>query len=690
MSGLNGINAFGSLTSKVTGQKISFEDLKKFDVDGNGEISSSELNSAKKELKLDSLNFKTINANGDKSITEEEFNLLEQKVAIQDAVNEKLQEVYDNPTLKKYLTDIKNELNIFMNSYISGYTDEVSAMADGFKTQLETKFNEIKENKLANDPDIILDKVLDEMHVSMSAEKDSAGNTYSATEVQVVLEGMEKVARTFVSSYTGNNLKADLQAYLTEYFSQSDAAKLKTSADNFNAQVSNFGGYYSSTDFKEIKEAAKVFLNDAVDKGVVVKLGKINVASKSAVATALAQYTEARTLLEDMQKAISSLSSEPKKTELIKKARIKLDQEEYKKLAEIAGSSYQINAGLLDYSKIPGYASNEGICQTKKEGKYGSRDDAAQWLQDHLKEQCWQQISEMLTKKGVSPEKVRTVFENAFSAAAIEAAELSVDGEHSTMFRHSKSWTHSKTLTDNFISSFNQKIASAIDEMNASYTDLDVQDMDFTVINNTQDEEGNDLGAVKDADGNIVEGLSDAYKNGTVLSVSKKGDDYFATVADQIINGLRRQLLNKAKAMCNANGVTFDAAKFNAMFNSAKVNSIVKAVTGRDGEQINIASLNTTGAVGIGAGAAAGAATAVGVAGYGIAGATIATGALSVLTGGIGLAAVGIGALIGGLFGSKPSQSNLDVRLLVDSFTEEFKNSYTQWVETEKSEAKKS
>ena len=146
MSGLNGINVFGSLTSKVTGEKISFEDLKKFDVDGNGEISSTELNTAKNELKLDSLNFKTIDSNGDKTITEEEFNLIEQKVAIQDAVNEKLQEVYDSPTLQKYLTDVKNELNIFMQSYISEYTDDVSAMADGFKTQLESKFQEIKEN----------------------------------------------------------------------------------------------------------------------------------------------------------------------------------------------------------------------------------------------------------------------------------------------------------------------------------------------------------------------------------------------------------------------------------------------------------------------------------------------------------------------------------------------------------------
>lgn len=704
MSEFSGINNFGSLISKTSGQKISYDDLKEYDKNENGTIESSELSKAIKELQLDSVSFTKIDSNGDKSLSEDEFKLWEQKLEIQDAVNEKLQTVYDNAVLSKYFSQIKNELKTFMNSFISEYKGDTSNMVTEFKTQLESQFNTIKEEKLNNDPNFILNGVLDEMQASMLTEKDSSGNILSPTEVQVVLEGMEKVANNYIKTYKGSNLKTDLKAYLEEFFSKSDKEKLTDAANNFNNKVKDFGGYLSSNDFSQIKDAVKEFLQTAIEKGVVVKLGETNVASASAITSALAQFTDARSLMDAMKTTIEGLSSEPKKTQLVNNARAKLEQEEWKKFAGIKGSQYQINAGLIDYSKIPGYAKNEEAFYVKGAGKHGAREGAAKWLQDNLKEQCWKQIVEMLEKQGVSPEKAKTVFENVFSASSVEAAEQCVDGQHSTVFRSSKSWAYAKDLTDACLQIFNGKIATAIDEMNASYEDMDIIDIDFTVIDQTQDEEGNTTGAVKDGSGEAVAGLeegetlADAYKTGKVLSVKKRGAEYYVTVAEQMVNGLRSQMLSKAKAMCSANGIKFDLGKFTAMFNSAKSIAVSLAVTGvtSEGESFGGMAASTMGS----AVAVAGGGVGITAATYGLgsiatgigAGATVSTvatvEAISALTGPVGIGIMSAVAIASAfLFGGHHSESNLDVRLLIDTFTESFKNNYSEWVKQEKSNA---
>ena len=122
-----------------------------------------------------------------------------------------------------------------------------------------------------------------------------------------------------------------------------------------------------------------------------------------------------------------------------------------------------------------------------------------------------------------------------------------------------------KDLVDTFLTKFNTNIQGAIEELNASDQDFDTIDLDMSDVG--KDENGNPI-TVPTEDGDVD--ASTLYQSGRVITVKGKGADYYMTIADQMIEKLRAQMLAKAQAMCTANGVEFDATVFNGMFNNAK------------------------------------------------------------------------------------------------------------------------
>ena len=149
---------------------------------------------------------------------------------------------------------------------------------------------------------------------------------------------------------------------------------------------------------------------------------------------------------------------------------------------------------------------------------------------------------------------------------------------------------------------------------------------------------------------------------------------------------MKSQLLKKAKAMCDANGVTFDNKVFDTMFNNAKSIAINKGVTGVNAEGASVSFGGI--AAGTGAGVAGGVAHAA---------ITVAAAKAGGLAGSFGGPAgiaigAGIGAIVGGiasLFGSgNHSSCTLDTKTLLDTLTNEFKTNYTAWVEAEAADAK--
>lgn len=670
MSGFSGINNFGSLTTQ-NGTKVDYKYLlEKYDADGNGEISKDEFNTAIKEEKLDKVELSKVNTNGDEVIDEKEMGIYEQKYKMQEAVNAMSAQItkdFSGNTKSKYIAQVTLELTNYITEFANNYQGEISGMAEAFSKELPTKYAEIKKNALANEPSSFKSQVLDEIVNNLQV-----GGTTKAEGAEAISDAaLTKVAKaleTEANKYIKANPKcseSELKAHLEAFLNQTDADKMKSAADTFKANAGAFGTYIDGDELVQLKEYAKNFLTEAVNNGVTVKLGSRNIATTNAITTALKSYTDGATLKADIETAISNLSTVSKKDMIISQVEAEEAEEVEKKFVNIKGSAYQINAGLvIDYSKIDGYYSNKEV-KIKKKGKDGAKSTAIELLDNSLKAQYKEQITKMLQEQGINFDKVETVFENVFNNSAQEAADACVDGKKSSFWHHSKSWFNTKDLVDKFTEVFNINIAKAIDEMNKSNKDFDTIDIDFTQAG--KDENGN---AIKDE--TTGADLSTLYASGKTITTKKHGADYYVSIAEKMIDRMKSQMLKKAKAMCSANGVTFDESAFQSMFNNAKSIAVNTAVTGitsgsGDGVDGNVTKIS------------AGAGFVVG----GTLGATV--GVIGAIPGAtIGALASGVA----GLFTGHHSESSLNTKTLLDTFAENFKQNYSNWVEAEANKAK--
>ena len=233
-----------------------------------------------------------------------------------------------------------------------------------------------------------------------------------------------------------------------------------------------------------------------------------------------------------------------------------------------------------------------------------------------------------------------------------------------------KAYINVKTMIDNFVTTFNKNITKAVDEMNKSSKDMDTIDIDYSQAG--KDENGN---AIKDE--TTGEDLSTLYATGKTITTRKHGADYYVSIAEKMVDRMKSQMLKKARAMCSANGVEFDEKAFQSMFDNAKLIAVNAAVTGMDSDGKSFGGVagtvgKSTGIVGGSALAAGAAVSAVPVAGWVAGGAIV------------------VGSILSSVIGSgHHSESTLNTRTLLDTFAENFKQNYSNWVETEANKAKK-
>ena len=686
MSGFSGINQFGSLTTQ-SGQRLTFKD---FDKDGDGKITQEEYDTVMNEMKLDSVELSSVDKNGDKEISEDEFAQWEQKTQMQTAVNDMAGTISKDFAGKtQYLAEVTTALKEYIEEFAASYTGDISGMAEAFKAALPAKYEEIKSNAVSNDPDTVKSNVLDEIYTDLTATKGEgrteAGESMPAATAKRIAKELEAEADKFIKGYNGENLQTDLKAHLEEYMNKSDAEKLKDAADAFNTAANSFGAMIDNgADLKQLKEYAKEFLLAALDKGVTVKLGGTTIKTEAAITTALKKFSDGDELKAAMEEVIAGLNTETLKNTLIKEEEIKAQEAADKAFTDIKGDAYKVDASLIDYSSIDGYFNNGEIYERGK-GWGGSRDKAYAKGQEvlnnsNLKSQMKAQIESMLEAKGIPFEKIETVFENIYNQSVADTlnAEGMITGRGARgLSKKGKAYINIKNMVDSFVNTFNTNIAKAIDEMNASDKDMDTIDLDYTQAG--KDENGNPI----TQDGVDISTL---YASGKTLTTKKKGEDYYVSLAEKMIDNMKSQLLKKAKAMCDANGVTFDNKVFDTMFNNAKSIAINKGVTGVNAEGASVSFGGI--AAGTGAGVAGGVAHAA---------ITVAAAKAGGLAGSFGGPAgiaigAGIGALVGGiasLFGSgNHSSCTLDTKTLLDTLTNEFKTNYTAWVEAEAAEAK--
>ena len=686
MSGFSGINQFGSLTTQ-SGQRLTFKD---FDKDGDGKITQEEYDTVMNEMKLDSVELSSVDKNGDKEISEDEFAQWEQKTQMQTAVNDMAGTISKDFAGKtQYLAEVTTALKEYIEEFAASYTGDISGMAEAFKAALPAKYEEIKSNAVSNDPDTVKSNVLDEIYTDLTAptvdSREESGESMPADTAKRIAKELEAEADKFIKGYNGENLQTDLKAHLEEYMNKSDAEKLKDAADAFNTGANSFGAMIDNgADLKQLKEYAKEFLLAALDKGVTVKLGGTTIKTEAAITTALKKFSDGDELKAAMEEVIAGLNTETLKNTLIKEEEIKAQEAADKAFTDIKGDAYKVDPSLIDYSSIDGYFNNGEIYERGK-GWGGSRDKAYAKGQEvlnnsNLKSQMKAQIESMLEAKGIPFEKIETVFENIYNQSVADTlnAEGMITGRGARgLSKKGKAYINIKNMVDSFVNTFNTNIAKAIDEMNASDKDMDTIDLDYTQAG--KDENGNPI----TQDGVDISTL---YASGKTLTTKKKGEDYYVSLAEKMIDNMKSQLLKKAKAMCDANGVTFDNKVFDTMFNNAKSIAINKGVTGVNAEGASVSFGGI--AAGTGAGVAGGVAHAA---------ITVAAAKAGGLAGSFGGPAgiaigAGIGAIVGGiasLFGSgNHSSCTLDTKTLLDTLTNEFKTNYTAWVEAEAAEAK--
>lgn len=691
MSGFSGINNFGSLTTQ-NGTKVDYKYLlEKYDADGNGEISKDEFNTAIKEEKLDKVELSKVNTNGDEVIDEKEMGIYEQKYKMQEAVNAMSAQItkdFSGNTKSKYIPQVTLELTNYITEFANNYQGEVSGMAEAFSKELPTKYTQIKKNILANEPSSFKSQVLDDIVNNLQVggtTKAEGAEAISDTALTKVAKALETEANKYIKANpkcTESELKAHLEAFLN----QTDADKMKSAADTFKANAGAFGTYIDGDELVQLKEYAKNFLTEAVNNGVTVKLGTRNIATTNAITTALKSYTDGTTLKADMETAISNLSTVSKKDMIVTQAKTEEAEAAEKKFTNIKGSAYQINAGLIDYSKIDSRYFDGGEIYQRGKGWSGSKDKAYNegynvLTSDNMKSQIKSQIETMLKEQGISFDKIENIFENVYNQTAQEV--LNSDGMITGrgargLSRKGKAKIDVKTMIDTFVTTFNTNITKAVDEMNKSSKDFDTIDIDFTQAG--KDENGN---AIKDE--TTGADLSTLYASGKTITTKKHGADYYVSIAEKMIDRMKSQMLKKAKAMCNANGVKFDESAFQSMFNNAKSIAVNTAVTGVTSSGKSFGGIVAS----TGVGAVAGATTMVGgaITGTYIAGLS----GLAVAAGPVGWIASGVAALgtALGLIGfGHHSQSSLNTKTLLDTFAENFKQNYSNWVEAEANKAK--
>lgn len=680
MSGLQ-LNTFGSLTTR-SGVKLTFQD---FDKDNNGEISQQEYNSVLKEMKLDKVSLSVVDKNKDNIISKEEFLEWDQKILMQDAVNQlssTINKDFANKT--EYMSEMKSLLKDFLSTYIENYNGNLNLMAQSFEQVLPTKYEEFKANVLKDDKDTIAANVIYDIYNNLKVDaNDENLSTAVLTRISTVLN--TESAR-FIKSYSGDSFKSDLAEHLNQYLNVSDVKRIEAEAGDFTQRAS------AITEGEEglvaLKQLAEEFLLSAIDKGINICLGKSNIKTEVAIKDVLKKYTSVEELREDLNKSIKDLSSASLFETIIAEEKQNLIDEQNRKFTDISGFEYQVNACLLDYSRIPGYADGSQIHERGK-GWNGSKNKAYEkgtelLNNDSIKSQIKSQIMTMLSTKGLTNEQIsliQNIFENVYNASVIQTlnSEGMITGRGARgLSSKGHAYINIKGCVDKFVEIFNTNIESVIDQRNSSEYDFDTVDLDFTGLNTGISTVNND---------DIVK----SYQTGIPLVTRKHGADYYIKIAGQIIDNLKQQMETKAKAMCTANGVKFDQTRFDIIFKNIKeeaTNSCVEG-TGKKGNAVRFGPATWKGAA-IGGGL-------LGTAGFAV-GTILATplfgailGGIATVVGGVvgtavGMLSSGVGAVLS-LFGVKKdrSVSTLNTRTLIDGFTQKFAQEYSAWVEEQKS-----
>ncbi len=581
---------FGRLTTQA-GQQIKFEN---FDKNSDGTITEEEYNAALQEYGLDSVELSKVDTDGNKEVSNEEFQVWEQKIKMEEALAPYITKVTTDfiGANSAYAGDMTTALRNYVDTYAETYMAEgnnVTNLATDFAATLETKYAELKEEVLYDTPEAaaereavkkqenasikstVLDTILQEEKAEVTKQvrrglfrkaKSEMDDNEAAIYEQKLGAALEKEADKFIAGYTGANLAADLETHLREYLASSERSKLETEIADWERKTSGSEwNYIDSGELETLKGYAKELLNAAIEKGFTVSLGGYNYTNVSALEEKIDAYTDGASLKEAVQKFIDSLETESVEATTKSAAVSEAEAAEQAAFAAISSDAYQVDTTTIDFSSINGYYDDATITvKGKSDHDANIQDEAKKRIEESdLKDQMWEQVLTMLNEQGISSDSdivstIKGVFENVYADSLNDTLSsiTSYKSKHKVLNKK-KEYTSNEgmqTIVQNFLSTFNTNIANAISEMNTSKTDMDTQDINLKNIAQA-------AGVDKDVQ-NAVEEDRTAITND------------IGEQAEALVDALESTLLRKAKSMCSANDVTFDEKIFNTMFNNAK------------------------------------------------------------------------------------------------------------------------
>ena len=230
---------FGNLTTQ-SGQKVKFED---FDKDGDGKITEQEYNAALQEFGLDSVELSNVDKNNDKTVTNDEFQLWEQKIKMEELLQ---------PYLKKVTTDFTganssyaSQMTTALRELIDKYAEEhisngqdVSTLAEKFESDIAKRYETLKNEILSKSPSTIKSKVVDSLlEEEVAKSRTTVGGGLDADEVAIFTKNLgsalEAEANKFIKEYKGDNLEKDLKAHLEVFLVESDAAAMNEAVTKY-------------------------------------------------------------------------------------------------------------------------------------------------------------------------------------------------------------------------------------------------------------------------------------------------------------------------------------------------------------------------------------------------------------------------------------------------------------------------
>lgn len=327
MSGMQNIS-FGALTAKNVGQ-VNFEN---FDLDKDGIITQSELETALGKEQFDLLDLSSIDKNADQKVTQEEYELWTQEAEMLEYL-ETLKTQAARDLVGQDADDIKNfvdKLTEYEKLFVENYTKthkNINGMAADFVKDISKKYTDIKKEVMTNTKTAVMSRVVDNVINIFLEEDKKNGNAFlglvekNATSLsdnarRLLTNELTREAEKFIKRYEGENLEADLTAYLKKYLSESDKEKLADAIGLWEKGKEELKNLPEEIKFLKLKAKAKNLLMTALENDISLKVGDIIVRSEAAVPAALGQFKDSESIKWAFDKAISELSRKTRAQEI--------------------------------------------------------------------------------------------------------------------------------------------------------------------------------------------------------------------------------------------------------------------------------------------------------------------------------------------------------------------------------------